>query len=132
MYRNAIRKAGNEGLVATTGAGTEDLLHTLPVSTAPRGPRSAIITKILAYNATGANVTLQFGTRDRTVPAANFVALFPLLVAIDPFDNPWTEVEIPAIEFISNRTVGANGRTGDIYVLASAALVQVIIEILEK
>lgn len=130
MYRNAIRKAGNAGLVTSTAG--NDLLHTLPVATTPRGPRTAIITKILAYNNTGVNVTLQFGTLDRTVAGAIFVQLIPVLVAINTLDNEWTEAGIPPIEFASNTTVGANGRVGDIYVLASVAAVDVIIEVAEK
>ena len=132
MYRNAIRKAGNIGVVATTVVATGNLLHTLPTATSPRGPRTAIITKILAYNNTGANVTLQFGTWDRTVAGAIFVPLLPIFVAIDTFDNEWLESGIPPIEFASNTTVGANGRTGNIYVVASAATVTVVIEVAEK
>lgn len=130
MYRNAIRKAGNAGLVTTTAG--NDLLHTLPVAVVPRGARTAIITKILAYNNTGGNVTLQIGTLDRTVGGALFVAMLPILVAINTLDNEWLEPDIPAIEFASNTTVGANGRVGDIYVLASAAAVTIVIEVAEK
>ena len=130
MYRDAIRKAGNAGLVIMTAG--NDLLHTLPTGTAPVSGKSAIITKILAYNDTGANVTLQFGTLDLVAPIANFVQLLPILVAIDTLDNEWGESDIPAIEFIANTTAGANGRLGDIYVLASAAAVTVAIEIKQK
>ena len=133
MYRRiAIRKAGNTGLVTTTVVATGNLCHTLPVAITPRGPRTAIITKILAYNNTGANVTLQFGTWDRTVAGALFVALLPILVAIDTLDNEWLETGLPPIEFAANTTVGANGRTGNIYVVASAAAVTVVIEVAEK
>lgn len=127
MYRKAIKKAGNAGLVTTTAG--NDLLHTLPIATTPRGPKTAIITKILAYNATGGNVTLQFGTLDRTVAGAIFVQLLPILVAINALDNEWLEEELPSVEFASNTTIGANGRTGDIYVLASAAAVDIVIEV---
>ena len=130
MYRRGIRKAGNAGLVTMTAG--NDLLHTLPTGTAPVSGKSVILTKILAYNTTGGNVTLQFGTLDRTVAGALFVALLPIFVAIDTLDNEWIESGIPAIEFISNTTVGANGRVGDVYVLASAAAVTVAIEVLEK
>jgi len=118
-----IRKAGNAGLVTATGG--NDLLHTMPSG------RTGKIVKIMAYNATGANVTLQFGTLDRATPAA-FVQLLPTLVAINGFDNVWEEDEIPSVEFASNATTGANGRTGDIYVLASAAGVVVSIEVEEE
>jgi len=129
MYRNAIRKAGNAGLVTTTAG--NDLLHTLPTAITPRGPRTAIITKIMAYNP-GANATLQFGTLDRTVAGALFVQLLPILVAVGTWDNEWLETEIPPIEFASNTTIGANGRVGDIYVLSSLANVDIVIEVAEK
>ena len=77
-------------------------------------------------------MTLQFGTWDRTVVGALFVALLPILVAINTLDNEWLETGIPPIEFASNTTVGANGRVGDIYVVASAAAVDIVIEVLEK
>lgn len=116
-------KAGNAGLVPTTGL--NDLLHTTSIG------RTAKITKVLAYNNTGADVTLQFGTLDRqAVPA--FVQLLPELVAINLFDNEWTELDLPAVEFASNTSLLAAGRTGHIYVLASAALVDVVIEVQEK
>ena len=132
MYRNAIRKAGNAGLVTTTVVATGNLCHTLPTAVTPRGPRTAIITKIMAYNPAAANATLQFGTWDRTVAGALFVQLLPIFVAIGTLDNEWLETEIPPIEFASNTTVGANGRVGDIYVLASAANVDIVIEVKEK
>ena len=117
-------KGGSAGLVATTGG--NDLLHTLSTG------RTAKITKILAYNNTGANVTLQFGTLDRTAPPGAFVQLLPSLVSINGLDNEWTEEDLPAIEFASDTSAGAAGRTGNIYVLASAAGVDVVIEVREK
>ena len=119
------RVLGNAGLVQTTAG--NDLLHTMSIL----GPRSARLTKIMAYNNTGANVTLQFGTLNRNPAGAAFVALMPLFVAIDTLDNEWTEEEIPAVEWRSDTTPTAAGRTGDIYVLASAALVTIIIEVEE-
>lgn len=120
------RKQNNAGLVTTTGG--NDLLHTLSVV----GPRSARITKIMAYNP-GANATLQFGTLNRNPAGAAFVALLPILVAIGPLlDTEWTEEEIPAVEWMNNTTpTAAVGRTGDIYVLASAAGVVITIELEE-
>lgn len=115
-------KAGNAGLVATSGGAAHDLLHTTSIG------RTAKITKVLAYNNTGADVTLQFGTLDRqAVPV--FVPLFPALVAINTFDNEW---DLPAVEFASDTSLLAAGRTGDIYVVGSAALVDVVIEVREK
>jgi hypothetical protein len=128
--RAYIIKAGNAGLVTTTAG--NDLLHTLPIATtaAVTGARSAIITKIMAYNNTGANVTLQFGTLNRAAAPA-FVQLLPTLVAINGFDNEWIETEIPAVEFMSWPQLTAAGRLGDIYVLASVAAVLVLIEVKE-
>ena len=116
-------KAGSAGLVPTTAA--NDLMHSTSLG------RSAKITKVMAYNDTGANVTLQFGTLDRqAIPA--FVQLLPELVAQNTLDNEWTEWDLPAVEFAPNTALLAAGRTGNIYVLASAALVDVVIEVKEK
>lgn len=118
-------KAGNAGLVPTSGGAAHDLLHTTS-----RG-RTAKITKVLAYNNTGANVTLQLGTLDRqAIPA--FVQLLPELVAQNTLDNEWTEWDLPAVEFASDTSLLAAGRTGNIYVVGSAALVDVVIEVQEK
>lgn len=121
MDREGIHKAGNAPLVTTTAPGPPapgDLVHTLPVG------RTARITKVCAYNNTGANVPLLFGTNDRAVVAA-FVQLLPDLVAIDAFDNEWTEEELPAVEFASDRSLLAAGRTGDIRVVGGTVAVPV-------
>ena len=129
--KTGLRKPGNIGVVATTIVANGNLLHTMPTR-AIAGPRTARITKIMCYvpPAVGANVTLQFGTRDRTVGAA-FVPLLPIFVAINALDNEWLETEIPNIEWISNESAGAAGRTGDIYVLADAATATIQIEVEE-
>jgi hypothetical protein len=129
--RPYIIKANNAGLVTTTNPGP-DLLHTLPVATvaAQTGARHAIITKIMAYNNTGGDVTLTFGTLNRAGAPA-FVALMPAFVAIDTFDNEWEEKEIPAIEFISYPQLTSAGRIGDIYVSAGAAGVVIVLEVKE-
>jgi hypothetical protein len=88
------------------------------------GPRSARITKIVAYNNTGADVPLLFGTNNRAVVAA-FVQLLPALVAIDTLDNEWQEEEIPAVEWVSNESALAAGRTGDIRVVAGTVAIPV-------
>lgn len=119
------RKANNVGLVTTTVVATGNLCHTLPAG------RSARITKIMAYNPPGPDVTLQFGTWDRNPAGAAFVALMPLFVAINSLDNEWMETEIPAVEWQSNTTPTAAGRTGNIYVVASAANVVLVLEIEE-
>jgi len=124
MMSVGIRKAGNAGLMTTTAPAPPhggDLLHTMPTVTI----RTARIVKINAYNNTGANVPLLFGTNDRNVALAAFVQLLPTLVAIDTLDNEWTEADLPAIEFASNRTPTAAGRTGDIYIVAGTVAVPV-------
>ena len=128
--RAYVLKVGNAGLVTTTAG--NDLLHTLPLATtlAITAARSAVITKIMAYNNTGGNVTLQIGTLNRAAAPA-FVQLLPTLVAINGFDNEWMETEIPAVEFMSWPQLTAAGRLGDIYVLASVAAVLVLIEVKE-
>ena len=126
--RPYIRKSNNAGLVTTTGG--NDLLHTLVLATAPgtTGARSAVITKIMAYNP-GANATLRFGTLDRGVPT--FVQLLPTLVVIGAMDNEWTEFEIPPVEFMSWPQLTAAGRIGDIYVVASIAAIIISLEVKE-
>lgn len=106
------RMANNQGVFTLTGG--NDLIHDLPTG------RKAVIRKILCYNNTGANVTLQFGTLN-AVPA--FVALMPIFVAVDTWDNQWLEEEIPYFEFELNTSAGAAYRLGDIYCLASGAAV---------
>lgn len=127
MDRVGIRKGGNAGLVTTTAPGAPapgDLLHTMPTRTIA-GPRTARITKIMAYNNTGANVPLLFGTNNRAaVPA--FVQLLPALLAINTgMDNEWTEEEIPAVEWMSDESALAAGRTGNIHVVAGTVGVPV-------
>jgi hypothetical protein len=84
----------------------------------------------LAYNNTGAAVTLIFGTRDRqAIPV--FVALMPALVAVNGIDNEWGEDLIPAVEFKINRGLVAAGREGNIWVQASAVGVTLVLELEE-
>lgn len=124
-------KSGNVvPLVTTTALATGNLLHTLPTG------RTCKITKICAYNTTGADLPLLFGTHDRAVAPA-LVQLLPDLRAISLLDNEWTEWGLPAVEFASDLTPLAAGRTGDIYVLAGTvaapvAGVIVVIEVREK
>lgn len=126
MDREGIRKAGNAGLVTTTAPAPPhpgDLCHTMPIR-AIAGPRTAKITKIMVYNNTGANVPLLFGTNDRAAPPA-FVQLLPDLIAINGLDNEWTEEDIPAVEWMSDETLAAAGRSGDIRVVAGTVAVPV-------
>lgn len=123
----SIRKGNSAGVVTTTAG--NDLVHTLGTNRSG-AMRTAIIRKILAYNNTGANVTLQFGTQDNAaVPA--FVQLLPDLVAINGLENAWGEDVIPAVEFSVDPTAGAAGQEGNVYVLASAAGVLLRIEVEE-
>ena len=105
-----VRMANNQGVFTLTGG--NDLIHDLSAGA------KAVIRKILCYNNTGANITLQFGTLNAT-PA--FVALMPIFVAINTIDNEWLETEIPYFEFELNTSAGVAYRLGDIYCLASGA-----------
>jgi len=124
----SIRVGNSAGLVTTTAG--NDLVHTLGTNRA-NVRRSAIIRRILAYNNTVGNVTLQFGTLN-TTPA--FVQYIPTLLALTGFDNEWDENDLPQVVFSVLATVPdipANNRQGDIYVLASGAAVLVIVELEE-
>ena len=123
--RASIRKPNSVGLI--TPDGLNQLVHTLAVNRSGVS-RTAIIRKILCYNNTGANITLQFGTQD-LVAVPNFVQYLPDLVALNTLDNVWEEVEIPAVEFSILNLEGALGREGNIYLLASAALALVSVEV---
>lgn len=126
---SVIRRDGNAGLVTTTGggAGFEDTLHTLPAG------RSARITKITAYNNIGGNVPLLIGTMDRNPLGAAFVQLLTTIIAINAIESVWLKEELPEIEFISDNTLTAAGRTGDIVVQdAGAGGVLLTIEVEEK
>ena len=125
-----ILKAGNAGIVTVTAG--NDLCHTMPTR-AIAGPRTARIYKIMCYNVSGANRTLQFGTLNRNPAGAAFEALLPIFVAINGLDNEWGEEDIPFVEWRSDETLTAAGRTGDIHVLcdavgAAAATVQITVE----
>jgi len=127
MMRNSIRKANNAGLVTTTAV--FDLVHT-PGINRSAVQRTAIIRKIIAYNNTGAGVTLQFGTSDLSaIPL--FVQLLPDLLALNTVDNIWTEADLPPVEFSAVALALANGRNGLVYVLGSAAGVIIRAEIEE-
>ena len=128
--KSGIRKAGNAGLVTTLGGAVAVVCHTLVLNAGVSNERSAVIRKIMAYNNTGGDATITFGTMDRqAVPA--FVALFPALVLINTFDAEFNERDIPAVEFQSNMGLLAAGRSGDIMVLGSVAGITVIIEVEE-
>ena len=124
VLRASIRKPNSVGLVPATGG--NDLVHLLGTNRSGV-TRTAIIRKILAYNNTGANVTLQLGTRDfSAVPL--FVQYLPDLLALNGLDSVWEDGEIPAVEFSLLTLPLALGREGNIYLLASAAGVLVTLE----
>lgn len=124
----SIRVGNSVGMVITTAG--NDLVHTLGTNRS-NVRRSAIIRKILAYNNTGGNVTLQFGTLNGT-PA--FVQYLPTLLALNGLDNEWNEQDLPIVEFSVLNTVplvAANDRVGNIFVVAAVAGVLVSLEIEE-
>ncbi len=126
--RASIRKPNSEGLVTATGG--NDLMHTLGRNRSGVH-RTAIIRKIMAYNNTGANVTIQLGTRDGTAPAPLFVAYLPVLLVLNGMENIWGEEHIPAVEFSVVDLTAADYREGNVYLLASDAGIEVSLEIEE-
>lgn len=118
-----IRMQNSAGLVTTTAA--NDTVHTTSIG------RTARLRKILAYNNTGANATIRFGTLDaQAVPV--FVPLLPTLLLINTFDRSITEDELPLIVWQFNQSAGALGRSGNIIVVASIAGVLISCEIEEN
>ena len=129
--RIGIRKAGNAGLVTTTGG--NDLLHTqalMTVQTVTFPARTFVIRKIMWYNNTGANATLRIGTLNAT-PA--FVDMLPTIYALNTFDGELMEDELPSVEFIAASALAAAAVrfNGNAYVLASIAGVLVAVEVEE-
>jgi hypothetical protein len=125
IYRASIRKPNSVGLVLSTAG--PDLVHTLGISRSGI-PRTAIIRKIMAYNNTGADVLLQFGTVD-AVPA--FVQYLPDLLAVNGLDSEWGETDIPVVEFSLVNQVGVAFRAGNIWLQSNDVGVLVIIEVEE-
>lgn len=121
--RKYERFENSVGLVTTTAG--NDLVHTLGTNRSGVA-RTAIIRKVLAYNNTGANITIQFGTID-AVPA--FHQYLPTLLVLNGLENVWTEQDIPMVEFSVVNLAGANFRAGNIYVLASAANALIRVEV---
>ena len=124
--RIGIRKAGNAGLVTTTGG--NDLLHTqalMTVQTVTFPARTFVIRKIMWYvpNALG-NVTLVIGTLNAT-PA--LVPLLPTILGLAGFDDELEEVRLPFVEFIAAapNEVVALRFDGNAYVQSLAAGVAV-------
>lgn len=109
MKRKGVRQANNAGLVAATAG--PDLLHTLSTG------KSAFVRKIMISNFSGGNLQVRLGT---LTGAGVFVALMPTILAINGMDTEIPEESIPEIEFITDSTAGAAGRTGNIYLQSSA------------
>jgi hypothetical protein len=132
--RPGERKAGNAGiLLATTGGGIPDLLHTIALATIQQVTfpvRSYVIRKIMWYNNTGVAATLTFGTLN-AVPA--FVQLLPTVTCLNGFDGELTEAELPVVEFVTVAAAAAAAVrfNGNCYVVGSVAGIMVTIEVEE-
>ena len=125
--RIGIRKAGNAGLVTSTGG--NDLLHTqalTTVQTVTFPARTFVIRKIMWYipNALG-NVTLTIGTLNAT-PV--LVPLLPTILCLAGFDGELGESDLPFVEFIAAAPTEAVALRfdGNAYVLCQAAGVGVV------
>ena len=124
--RIGIRKAGNAGLVTTTGG--NDLLHTqalMTVQTVTFPARTFVIRKIMWYvPAALGNVTLDIGTLNAT-PA--LVPFLPTILCLAGFDGELGEADLPAVEFIAAAPLAAAAVLfdGNAYVLSQAAGVAV-------
>jgi hypothetical protein len=127
------RKAGNAGiLLATTGGGVADLLHTLPLTTIQGvtfPARTVVIRKIMWYNG-GALATLLIGTQNAT-PA--FVQLLPTITCVAGFDGELIEAELPEVDFIAVAAAApaAVRFDGNVYCVGSIAGIMVAIEVEE-
>ncbi len=129
--RLSFREAGNAGMVTTTGGGVYDLLHTIPLTTLQNQTfpaRTFCIRKVMWYNNTGANVTLQLGTVSAT-PA--FVQLLPDIYALNGFDGELGEADLPFVEFcaVAAAAAAAVRYDGNAYVLDSGAAGGVLVSI---
>ena len=128
VLRSSTRKGNSAGLILTTAG--NDLVHTLSINRSAV-TRTAVIRKIFAYNNTGGPETIQFGTRDFTAGVPLFVQYLPDILVVNGLESFWTEDDIPAVEFSVLTLALANGREGNIYLLASAAAILVSIEVEE-
>lgn len=129
-----IRKPNNAGLVITTAApALGDLLHTMPIMTVQAvtfPSRSYVIRKIMWSNNTGVNTTLIIGTNNAT-PA--FVQILPTIAALTGFDGELTELELPAVEWLSFTATqpAATRFNGNCYVVCPVAGVLILLEVEE-
>ena len=130
-YAGLIAKQGNcsgaggavaiPGVVVTTGAGS--LLHLVPLG------RSFYVTKISWYNP-GVQATLDFGTlaNDGVTP----VPMFPTQLALAGLGDVLVEEQLLGAEFMLNSLAAPNGWDGNLYVVASIALITLSVEVAEK
>ncbi len=123
ITKRGVYVANSAGLVTITAAAAGDLVHLISFGASGNIGLSTVrvmarIRKILWYNNSGAVITLIFGTRDN---AGAFVALFPPIACVNGLHDGLTEDQIPDVRFQQDVTAGAAGRTGDIYVVSSAA-----------
>ena len=130
-YAGMILKSGNHsgiggadahpGMVITTGLGS--LLHQVPLG------RSFYVTKIMWFNV-GVLATLDFGTlaNDGVTP----VPMFPTQTAFAGLEGGLTEEELVGAEFMLNPLAAPNGWDGNLYVVASIALITISVEVAEK
>ena len=130
-YAGLIAKAGNRsgagganaipGMVITTGLGS--MLHQVPLG------RSFYVTKIMWFNV-GVAATLDFGTlaNDGVTP----VPVFPTQIALAGLNGALLEEELAGAEFMLNSLAAPNGWDGNLYVVASIALITISVEVAEK
>jgi len=130
-YAGMIAKGGNRsgagganaipGMVITTGLGS--MLHQVPLG------RSFYVTKIMWFNV-GVAATLDFGTlaNDGVTP----VPVFPTQIALAGLNGALLEEELAGAEFMLNSLAAPNGWDGNLYVVASIALITISVEVAEK
>ncbi len=130
-YAGLIAKGGNHsgvgganaipGMVITTGLGS--MLHQVPLG------RSFYVTKIMWFNP-GVVATLDFGTlaNDGVTP----VPIFPTQQALAGLNGALLEEELVGAEFMLNSLAAPNGWDGNLYVVASIALITISVEVAEK
>jgi len=130
-YAGLIAKAGNRsgaggaalipGMVITIGV--LSMLHQVPLG------RSFYVTKIMWFNP-GVLATLDFGTlaNDGVTP----VPVFPTQTAFPGLEGGLSEEELVGAEFMLNPLAAPNGWDGNLYVVASIALITISVEVAEK
>ena len=140
-YAGLIAKSNNQagnlilgitagpGLVISLGALSADIIHSCPAG------GSFYVTKIMWYQATGANVTLNFETLSNA-PLPLPVVMFPTQLAITGMPGGLTEDELTGVEFMLNSDLVA-GWDGNLIVTATlagvvVAGVQISAELAEK